>query len=186
MKIETTISDSVLEEIRNKMNRLGSERFTRNAAKRALRRGALKIKNQAVENAIRFDDEKTPEEIFKNVAIVSASKRVDAKMGGPTVRVGVLGGAKARRTAKEEAALERRRKKTGARSLESLGVLEGKGKDNPGGDTFYWRFLEFGTKRQGAKPFLRDAMMKKKGEALAEVISEMDVQLEKEVKKRGK
>ena len=30
--------------------------------------------------------------------------------------------------------------------------------DNPGGDTWYWRFQELGTSRQAARPFLRPAL----------------------------
>ena len=31
-------------------------------------------------------------------------------------------------------------------------------KGNPGGDTWYWRFLEFGTEHMAARPILRPAM----------------------------
>lgn len=53
------------------------------------------------------------------------------------MRVGVLGGAK-------------------APAIQS-GEFKGKGKGNPGGDTYYWRFLEFGTENMPAHPFMRPA-----------------------------
>lgn len=48
----------------------------------------------------------------------------------------------------------------GARNYEAYGEFKtGKSASaNPGGDTFYWRFVEFGTERTAAKPFLRPAM----------------------------
>lgn len=35
----------------------------------------------------------------------------------------------------------------GARDMGKYGEFKGAGKDNPGGDTFYWRFREFGTSK---------------------------------------
>lgn len=39
-------------------------------------------------------------------------------------------------------------------------------KNGSGGDTYYWRFLEFGTKRTTAKPFLLPALESQKDKAL--------------------
>lgn len=41
----------------------------------------------------------------------------------------------------------------------------GRGADNPN-DPFYWRFLEFGTSKMAARPFMRPAFAARRGEAL--------------------
>ncbi|HEL8386180.1 TPA: hypothetical protein U0D20_004949, partial [Escherichia coli] len=46
-----------------------------------------------------------------------------------------------------------------------------------GGDTWYWRFLEFGTEHVAARPFMRPAM----NGADAEVVSTFARELEKAV-----
>lgn len=50
-----------------------------------------------------------------------------------------------------------------------LGVSVGINKDGKGGDTYYWRFLEFGTKNMAAKPFLMPALKQAQGAALEAV-----------------
>ncbi|HEL8103645.1 TPA: hypothetical protein U0A68_004974, partial [Escherichia coli] len=55
--------------------------------------------------------------------------------------------------------------------------VTGAGKGNPGGDTWYWRFLEFGTEHVAARPFMRPAM----NGADAEVVSTFARELEKAV-----
>lgn len=120
----------------------------------ALRKAAGVIKEEAVQNAAKFDDKATPEQIAKNIA-VRWNARVNRVSGDLGYRIGVLGGAK--RRARERIAKKRRKSKSGL-SLEQLGEISGKGKDNPGGDTWYWRFLEFGRAGMRAQPFLRQAM----------------------------
>lgn len=48
----------------------------------------------------------------------------------------------------------------------SIGVMAGDGK---GGDTYYWRFLEFGTKKMAAKPFLEPALKQSKEKVLTSI-----------------
>ncbi|MCY1547040.1 phage protein, HK97 gp10 family [compost metagenome] len=70
--------------------------------------------------------------------MVQESSRRSKAVGGVVMRVGVLGGARDTKLGGL----------VGAKSL----------KDNPGGDTWYWRFLEFGTEQQAAQPFMRPAL----------------------------
>lgn len=57
-----------------------------------------------------------------------------------------------------------------------------KGSDNPS-DPFYWRFLEFGTARMPARPFLRPAFEVKKIEAVDVIRSAIAERIELEVGK---
>ena len=57
-----------------------------------------------------------------------------------------------------------------------------KGSDNPD-DPFYWAWVEFGTKKKGAQPFLRPAFEAKKFEAIRNFEAYMKKRLDKEVRK---
>ena len=94
---------------------------------------------------------KTSKDISKNIVSQFAGKTA-RRNGNIMYRIGVLGGAQSPDTAKKK----RRRK--GRASLAELGEISGKGKNNPGGDTFYWRFVEFGTERAPSHPFLLPAL----------------------------
>jgi len=107
--------------------------LTSDQAKRAMRSsvrvGAKEIQKLAVSFVTRSDDPRTPENIGKNLIVKTGGARAERKHGGLVMRVGVLGGAQ-----------------------------EGPGDEqHKGGDTFYWRFLEFGTSRMHARPFMRPA-----------------------------
>jgi HK97 gp10 family phage protein len=106
------------------------DKVQRREARRAARRGAIVFRDAIRRNVERLDDPRTPEKIWKNVA-VQESRRQSKAAGGIVMRAGVMGGA--RKAAQKG------------------------GKGLPGGDTFYWRFLEFGTKKLRARPFMRPA-----------------------------
>lgn len=94
-----------------------------------------------------FDDPNTKRSIYRNVAI-QYSARQSRQIGGVVMRVGIRGGAKRYVNTREN----RRKRRVGQE------YLGGGDKSAPGGDTFYWRFLEFGTEKMGARPFLRPAL----------------------------
>ena len=106
----------------------------------ALRRAANVIRDAAINNAWNLDDTATAEAIAKNIVVRWSSKAFRAN-GDLNFRIGVLGGAK-----------------QSSEAYKKLGIYKGKGKDNPGGDTFYWRFLEFGKEETPARPFMRPAL----------------------------
>lgn len=108
----------------------------------ALRRAAEVIRKAAAAGWKLMDDTGTPEDISKNLAL-RWSPSMFRRTGDLGFRIGVLGGARKPDTAKKK----RRRLRDGSTSLADLGEIAGKGSGNPGGDTFYWRFLEFGTER---------------------------------------
>lgn len=88
----------------------------------ALASAARVIVDRAREKAKALDDPSTPNKIYKNIV---ARKMKSAKSRGYDAgyRIGVLGGAKDTSIDEE---------------------LRGQNEDNPGGDTWYWRMLEFG------------------------------------------
>lgn len=61
------------------------------------------------------------------------------------------------------------------------GAKEG-GNGGRGGDTYYWRFPEFGTRYMPAQPFLRPAIDENKEAAVDKFAEVMKKQIDKEVK----
>lgn len=116
----------------------------RKALRTGVTRAAAIVRKKARENAKTADDPKTEEQIFRNVSAKAWRMRKGRPYLGSSV--GVLGGAKSPAT--------------------GVGEIKGKGKDNPGGDTWYWRLLEFGTSRTAAKPFLSTALTSEEKKAI--------------------
>ena len=54
-------------------------------------------------------------------------------------------------------------------------------KENPGGDTFYFRFLEFGTSKVPARPFLRPALNNNVDGVQDGFVTDFKDQLDKEI-----
>ena len=129
----------------------------RRAARKAARSGAAIVRNRAREIVKQHDDPDTPNAIWKNIVVRSGRTRVK---GDVKVRVGVLGGA---------------------RDMSKHGEVKGSGKGNPGGDTFYWRFLEFGTEKMPARPFMRPAAAEGAQEAYAAVAQTLGTEINKEI-----
>lgn len=113
------------------------DRIQRKVARRAVRKGANLVAADARTGAQAIDDPKTAESIARNI-VVQESAKLGRAEGGVAMRVGVLGGARA--------------------PARAAGEIKGGGKGNPGGDTYYWRFHEFGTSKMQARPFLRPAL----------------------------
>lgn len=150
-----------LDAIKRKMRAI-PDKAAYNASRRALRKGANVIRDKARAGAARVNDPATPENIAKNIVAQAGAKKYDRRRGGPAFRIGVLGGA---------------------RDMSKYGEIKGAGKKNPGGDTFYWRFLEFGTSKMGAQPFMRPAMNQGADAAFSATVTAMDVEFSKELSK---
>lgn len=70
-----------------------------------------------------------------------------------------------------------------AKQIETFKVRSGKkGALNPK-DPYYWRFLEFGTSKMPAKPFLRPAFEQSKEKAATEIITTLKRGIEEEAGK---
>lgn len=154
-----------LEALRDKLKLLSEETQGRGGAA-ALRKASLVVVDAAKRNAERVDDPGTKEKISENIVTRKASKRRVAP-GDIKYRVGVLGGA---------------------RDYSAYGELStGKSaSENPGGDTFYWRFLEFGTEKMSAKPFMRGALAQNVSKATETFVREYIAYAERALKRAKK
>lgn len=141
--MQSSFSLQGMDEVKRKLDQLANPKVANRIARKAIRQGASLVVKSARENAKRFDDPQTSESIAKNITVRASRDR-----GGVIrMRIGVRGGAKQHVNTVRNI----REGKTGY--YKTLGS-----KDNPGGDTWYFRFLEFGTATSPAKPFLRPAL----------------------------
>lgn len=140
-------------------------------APRALKKAAGVVAIEARRRATLIDDPNSPESIAKNITVQKTGKR---RTPQDTIkyRVGVKGGSKSYADTTENKRMGRVGK-----SYKTDGD-----KDNPGGDTWYWRLIEFGTVKMPAKPFMRPAIAAKEQEAAAVFISTFKKLLDKAVK----
>lgn len=138
----------------------------------ALRKAAQVIRDEARRNAERIDDLSSPENISLNIVERWSGRRF-RRTGDLMFRVGVLGGARKYANTRENV------RKGRAGQFYSTGGDSG----NPGGDTWYWRFLEFGTERSKARPFLRPAVDKSAGAALEEFVRQYDKALDRAIRR---
>ncbi|WP_180004058.1 MULTISPECIES: HK97-gp10 family putative phage morphogenesis protein [unclassified Acinetobacter] len=109
------------------------DRKSVNKRARAAARKAMQLVQFAAKvGASRIDDPVTRENITENIVIRNGKSR---DLNTVRMRVGVLGGAAVNA-------------KTDREKLAAL----------PGGETVYWRYIEFGTSKVPATPFMRPAL----------------------------
>lgn len=140
--VKLTVSPTLLDRLSSlpdKLQKKGAVRASRKAMRIAL--------NAARAAARGLDDPESAEQIWRNLAIQN-SPRQGRREGGVVMRLGVRGGARQYTNTREN----RRKGRVGA-TYRMLGD-----KKNPGGDTWYWRFLELGTERMPAHGFLQAAL----------------------------
>ena len=156
-----------LDDVTAKMRELSNPRKQKNAATRSARKAMAVVRKAAIANAKALDDSKSPERIWKNIQ-VKASK---TKQGFVLMKVGVRGGA----MSYANTTANRRANRVGETYATSGS------KDNPGGETFYWRFVELGTSRTAAKPFLRPALNNNMESVQSSFVDDFSAQLDKEI-----
>lgn len=130
MSVEFNIEG--LDEVQEKLKRLANPRLMKNAARRSARKAMAIVRDAARANAKAIDDPKTAEKIWKNITIATGKTRNPNEV---IMRVGVRGGA-AQNANTDRAALSKL----------------------SGGITTYWRYLEFGSAKMPATPFMRPAL----------------------------
>lgn len=153
------------------------------AANTAARKAAQLVARAAYANALRLDDPATGEQIAKNIwdggskypGVRKRGKRT-LEEGATGYRVGVAGGARAYANTSAN-----RRKGRVGKKYETLGD-----KSNPGGDTFYWRFLELGTEKIAATPFLRPAMESNQQRATEVFVEEFNAAIDRVIARAQK
>lgn len=142
-------------ELKKKLDALPEK--IREAAGRRSARKAMAIVREAVRanlQQLKIDDPETTPNIIPNV-YVQQSRRQSARIGGVVMRVGILGGA--------------------ATPVEPDPNAEAQ----PGGDTRHWRFVELGTEKVHARPFLAPALEKNAEEVLTTLTTELNKELDK-------
>ena len=132
-------------------------------ARFAGRKAANVIRDAAIQGAQKINDPSTREEIAKNITVRFAT-RTFRRTGDVMFRVGVLGGARQYANTTEN----RRKRRVGET------YKTGGSSGNPGGDTFYWRFVEFGTQKVSARPFMRPALENNTARATNEFTRQLD------------
>jgi HK97 gp10 family phage protein len=172
------VNVSGLEDIRAKMHAVSAD-LQKKGGKAALKKGAKKIAEQARKNFAALDRNVTKESIEKNVAVHWSSK-IAKRTGNLAWRVGIIGGAKQY----VANALNRRRGRTGGTYAVGGDIARAGG--GPGGDTFYWRFLEFGTSRIAAKKPMRNAADSAGQSALDAFVTEYPKEIDKAIKRAAK
>src|SRR5690625_770925 len=136
--------------------RLLPDRLGNNAMRRALRKGANVIRNEARNNAKRIDDPVTREPIWKNIAVYGGGRRREDRVGGVILPAGVRGWER----------------------------FNPKSASAPGGNTSgYWRLIEFGTSKMRAQPFMQPAAANKAQAAADAITKDMRVQVDREIDK---
>ena len=121
-----------LDDVVNRLQRLANPRKTKSIARKAARQAMNIVRDAARNNAKAIDDPETSEKIWKNIKVSAGKTRNPNEI---KMRVGVDGGASMNANSDRDA--------LAAKS---------------GGNTTYWRFLEFGTSQMPATPFMRPAL----------------------------
>ena len=118
-----------MDQIKRKLDQLSNPRKAKQIARKAGRQAMNIVRDAARSNAKAIDDPETREMIQKNIAVQAGKTRNPNEI---RMRVGVRGGASQNQ-----------------HSISTAGLS--------GGDTRHWRYLEFGTSKMPAVPFMRIA-----------------------------
>lgn len=165
-----------VEELMQKL-KLISDEARYKGGRMALRKAAQVVATDAVRMTKAVDDPNTPDDISKNVAIRWNGRLFKGSNGSEMgFRVGVLGGARYLN--------KRRDRRFRPSKLSKLGELSGRGWQNPGGDTFYWRFVNFGTKDIQGKHFFEPALSNNVDRATSEFVTQFDKAIDRALRKK--
>jgi HK97 gp10 family phage protein len=142
------------------INRLSKlpDKLQDKAGRVSARKAMAIVREDARRRLKAIDDPGTPESIPKNV-FIQQSRRGSKTIGGVMMRVGILGGAR-----------------TGFRKTDRAAAA--KAKTYPGGDTRYWRFVELGTEKISARPFLRPALEQNAEKVVSTLTTGLSVEID--------
>ncbi|MDC5446095.1 HK97 gp10 family phage protein [Acinetobacter baumannii] len=137
-----------LDGVTAKMRAIGDSKTVKKLARKAAREAINIVRDAARANAKAIDDKDSPAKIWKN--IVSRSGKTLNK-NAVRERVGVLGGASFGDG--KTTIITKKEYKNFVGPINSSTVI-----GLTGGDTRHWRWIEFGTSEQAARPFMRPAL----------------------------
>lgn len=173
--MKPTVELQGMAELRKKLRAIPQD-LQKKGFRSAMRKAANLVRDAAKANAGEVDDPETGERIADNVAVRFSPK--EYKRDGDIVfRVGILGGARAYANTKDNV----RKRRVGKLYAPSGNLVGGQ----PGGDTWYWRLVEFGTSKMAARPFLRPALSQNASAATDAAVAAMNKEIDKAVRKVG-
>ncbi len=140
-----------LEDVVNRLQRLANPRRARSIARKAARQAMNIVRDAARSNAKAIDDPDTREKIWKNISVAAGKSKNKDVI---VMRVGIRGGASYSNPAPP---------------------------NTSGGDTRYWRFLEIGTSKMPATPFMRPALATNIQQVTNKFAEVFDAELDKEL-----
>ena len=151
MSIEVNIEG--LDQVQEKLKRLGNPRLMKNAARRSARKAMAIVRDAARSGAKAIDDPQTSEKIWKNIAIAAGKTRNPNEV---VMRVGVRGGAS---------------------------FSNPNPPNTSGGDTRHFRWVEFGSANNPPTPFLRPALSSNIPQVTSQFATSFNQEIEKELAK---
>ena len=151
MSVEFNIEG--LDEVQEKLKRLGNPRLMKNAARRSARKAMAIVRDAARSGAKAIDDPQTSEKIWKNISIAAGKTRNPNEV---VMRVGVRGGAS---------------------------FSNPNPPNTSGGDTRHFRWIEFGSANNPPTPFLRPALSNNISRVTNQFATSFNQEIEKELAK---
>lgn len=155
-----------LEEVSRKMRAIGDQKTIKRIARSAMRQAMNIVRDDARQRAKRLDDPITPQRIWREIVVQNGKSRNSSTL---RMRVGVRGGSQ---IPYANNAQNRRTGRVGQTYQAD-------------GRVFYWRFLEFGTSRQPATPFLRPALSENTQQVTEKFVQVFKFQLDAVIGARG-
>ena len=151
MSVEFNIEG--LDQVQEKLKRLGNPRLMKNAARRSARKAMAIVRDSARNAAKGIDDLQTSEKIWKNIAIAAGKTRNPNEV---VMRVGVRGGAS---------------------------FSNPNPPNTSGGDTRHFRWIEFGSANNPPTPFLRPALSNNISQVTNSFAENFNKEIDKELAK---
>ena len=149
MAVELNIQG--LDQIKRKLDQLSNPRKAKQIARKAGRQAMNLVRDAARTNAKAIDDPETREKIHKNIVTQGGKSRNSNEI---VIRVGVKGGAGRNQNSVSTAGLS-------------------------GGDTRHFRYIEFGTSKIPATPFLRPSLSQNLDKVTTKFVQVFDAEITK-------
>ena len=149
MAVELNIEG--MDQFKRKIEQLSNPKKVKQIARKAGRQAMNLVRDAARANAKAIDDPETAEKIHKNIVTQGGKSRNSNEI---KIRVGVKGGAGQNQ-----------------HSVSTAGLS--------GGDTRHFRFIEFGTSKIPATPFLRPALANNINQVTSKFVQVFDAEITK-------
>lgn len=149
MAVELNIEG--LDQLKRKLDQLSNPKKAKQIARKAGRQAMNLVRDAARTNAKAIDDPETREKIHKNIVTQGGKSRNSNEI---VIRVGVKGGAGRNQ-----------------HSVSTAGLS--------GGDTRHFRYIEFGTSKIPATPFLRPSLSQNLDKVTTKFVQIFDAEITK-------